>query len=140
MYTRLLEKLVQEKNGIFFWALEGLIRLVGNNFMFSENTHTKKVLTKYQRESSSVRWFIEDNCEFAPNNRVRKVELYECYRQNCKRDGIQPVDKVKFNNEMEESYPTEVTEVLDGRSRRAFGRESNSFEVLVFIYRNSNLR
>jgi len=120
MDTRLTEELVTERNGIFLWALEGLMRLLRNDFKFSENKYTQKVLAKYQQESNSVRWFIENNCVFAPNYNVRTVEFFERYQQSCKQDGIQPLNRIKFNNEMEENYKNEIVKKQEGTSRRAF--------------------
>lgn len=120
--TRLTEKLITEKDGIFLWALEGLARLINNGFKFSENKFTKKVLTKYQRESSSVRWFIEENCIFGSNEHVECTELYEQYRKNCLIDGIKPLDKRQFNNEVEESYGPQVFKGQEGTTRRAIWR------------------
>lgn len=122
MDARLTEKLIVEKNGIFLWALEGLNRLIKNKFKFSENEFTQKILVKYLRESSSVRWFIEENCIFGSNEHVECTKLYEQYRKNCLIDGIKPLDKRQFINEIEETYGSQVSKGNEGTTRRAIWR------------------
>ncbi|MCB8817374.1 phage/plasmid primase, P4 family [Desulfosporosinus shakirovi] len=122
MDTHLTEKLIEEKDGIFLWAIEGLNRLIKNNFIFIENKYSQKVLAKYKIESSSVRWFVENNCVFEADSVMSAEELFGRYQQSSKSDGIMPIDNRRFIHEMEENYGTTISKGKDGKTRRAIWR------------------
>ncbi|HHD2745555.1 TPA: hypothetical protein ACOTGW_003346, partial [Clostridium perfringens] len=55
----LREKLKEELNGIFNWALVGLRRLKENNFRFSECNSSNKLLKQYEMELNPMILFFE---------------------------------------------------------------------------------
>lgn len=59
----LLEKLRAEADGIFIFALEGLKRLINNNYKFSETERNKRELEQYREESDNVLSFVGEYCE-----------------------------------------------------------------------------
>lgn len=104
----LKEKLSEELDGIFLWALQGLERLIKNNFVFSETTESKELLELYKRESSSVLTFIEDQCIIRPNVRVDRSQLYSEYKTWCQDNGFKPSSQRSFNNEIEANFKGKV--------------------------------
>ena len=54
----LLEKLRNEADGIFLFALEGLRRLIGNNYKFSVTERNNRELDQYREESDNVLSFV----------------------------------------------------------------------------------
>ncbi len=87
---KLKEKLLSEKDYIVQWAVEGLERLISNNFIFTECRDSIEFKTQYQNEMSNINDFISVMCKIEPNNdecRVHKRDLYTAYisfgRDNC---------------------------------------------------------
>jgi putative DNA primase/helicase len=87
---KLKEKLLSEKDYIVQWAVEGLERLIKNNFIFTECRDSIEFKKQYQNEMSNINDFITVMCELEPNNdecRVHKRDLYLAYinyaRDNC---------------------------------------------------------
>ena len=54
----LADKLVAEVEGIFLWCLEGLRRLIANNYRFSESSRTKDNREQARRDADNVLLFL----------------------------------------------------------------------------------
>ncbi|TYR80273.1 hypothetical protein FZC66_14195 [Priestia megaterium] len=87
---KLKEKLLSEKDYIVQWSIEGLQRLISNNFVFTECLDSIEFKKQYQNEMSNINDFINVMCQLEPNNneyRVHKRDLYTAYvnygRDNC---------------------------------------------------------
>ena len=50
----LVDKLLREKEGIFLWCLEGLHRLIGNNYQFSISGKARENMETVKRSSNNV--------------------------------------------------------------------------------------
>ncbi len=81
----LADKLIAEKNEIFAWALEGLQRLIANNYKFTESLKAKLNRQKLSEESCNVPLFLNDKgfVEFGDNYSVGSRNLYNAYRNWC---------------------------------------------------------
>ena len=101
----LLEKFRAEADGIFLWALEGLTRLMNNNFKFSVTDTNIQELQKYREDSNSVLSFVKECCEIDPGAEVVRTELYTQYKNYCTNCGLNPYSQKSFNNELETAYP-----------------------------------
>ena len=55
----LIDKLRKERDGIFLWALEGLQRLVSNNYVFTESVDAKQNLVDAQEEGNNILAFMK---------------------------------------------------------------------------------
>ena len=56
----LSEKLISELDGIFFWALEGLKRLIENDFIFTVSDKTREIMENLKQENCNVAEFMND--------------------------------------------------------------------------------
>lgn len=100
----LLEKLLEERNLIVRWALDGLHELIENNFKFTECNDTIVFKRKYMRELSNFPEFIDDMCILQPYNlelKVHRKTLYEAYKEYCKENGLQALTRAEFWREVE---------------------------------------
>ena len=52
-------KLLREKEGIFLWCLEGLHRLIGNNYQFTVSTKARENMETVKRSSNNVIEFLQ---------------------------------------------------------------------------------
>lgn len=101
----LLDKFRQEADGIFLFALEGLKRLMKNNFKFSVTDTNVQELQKYREDSNSVLSFVNDCCELGPKFEAVRTEIYNQYKNYCTACGLSPYSQKSFNNELETAYP-----------------------------------
>ena len=77
----LFEELTQpeELSGILNWAIEGLKRLMQNNFKFSYSKNVDEIKELYTRASDPIKAFLEDETIEDPNGWISKQELYRAY-------------------------------------------------------------
>lgn len=101
----LLDKFATESDGIFMFAVEGLKRLIAQDFRFSETPNTKAELQRYRIDSNSVLSFIEDCCKLAPDAEAERSEIFEKYREYCRNAGLSPVSQKTFNKDIEMAHP-----------------------------------
>ena len=87
----LTEKLIREKEGIFFWCVEGLQRLVGNNYVFSVSKRAKQALLSAYRDANNISLFLGSKgyIVFCPDGKISSRNLYRVYRQWCE-DNVTP--------------------------------------------------
>ena len=102
----LINKLKDETNGIFLFALQGLKRLIANNYKFTISQANIDELNKYRTESSSVLSFIEDCCEIDNNASTNSEGLYISYKNYCTLNGFRDCSHNKLISELKSAYPT----------------------------------
>jgi len=100
---KLKEKLIAEKDYIVQWAIEGLHRLISNNFIFTECSDSIEFKNQYKNEMSNINDFVNVMCRLDPSDeqcRVHKRDLYTAYITYC-RDNCQNIlVKKDFFNEI----------------------------------------
>jgi len=89
----LKSKLIAKKEleGIAFWAIEGLKRLIKQND-FSFTMTTEEVKEYMERSASHIKKFIDDNFEEARGESISKNEFFIAYTNWCKENGIKGVE------------------------------------------------
>lgn len=102
----LLEKFRAEADGIFQFALEGLIRLMNQGWKFSETQSNADERQRYREESNSAMSFVSEYCELGEDFETGRTEFYDQYQSYCKDSGLIPFSKTRFNREIEANYPT----------------------------------
>ncbi|MCK8818114.1 phage/plasmid primase, P4 family [Natroniella sulfidigena] len=91
----LKEKLINELDGIFNWALEGLRRLKEQKH-FTISDGIKKAKNKYRKENDTVQSFVEEICELDPAAKVTTEYLFRKYNEYCKECNYKPVNRNAF--------------------------------------------
>ena len=92
----LLDKFRGEADGIFLFALEGLKRLIANQFRFSETEKNRQELQQYREDSDSVLSFVRDCCMADPGHETGSMELYNAYKGFCEECGMKAYSQRKF--------------------------------------------
>jgi putative DNA primase/helicase len=94
----LTEKLLAEKEGIFLWCLEGLERLIANDFEFTVSEQAKANLVNSERESNSIIPFMESGHDFKfdPNGQIHSLELYCAYQSWCRLNNLDELSRQTF--------------------------------------------
>jgi len=117
----LRERLAEEADGIFAWALDGLRRLMSNSYRFTETEQTALELRRYRIESSSSLMFIEECCEINEKYECVRNILFEKYRDYCNQNGFKALSQTNFNKDLEASG-NGVERGLEKVSRRKIWR------------------
>lgn len=91
----LVDKLRDEAEGIFLWALKGLRRLIDNGFKFSECESSDRLMTNYRKRYDTLYSFITDECFFSGESvdYVRKTDFEQRYLTYCASEGFTPLSK-----------------------------------------------
>lgn len=100
----LQDKFRAEADGIFLFALEGLKRLLKNEFTFSETQSNIEELEKYREESNSVLSFVHEWCETDTAFETASMDLYNKYREYCDVCGLSPYAQKRFSQELENNF------------------------------------
>jgi len=113
----LLEKFRMEADGIFLFALEGLRRLMGNRYIFSETQVNADELQQYKEESDSVLSFVKDCCELSAEHSVGSTELFHAYKGYCEECGLRPYAQKNFVQQITATFSS-VTRGVDALGKR----------------------
>lgn len=81
----LTKLLLKEKDGIFKWAVEGLIRLINNNFNFTHCEEIERNIEEYKHANNSLMQFIEEYCEITNNKKdiINAKRFHDEYKKYC---------------------------------------------------------
>ena len=96
----LAEKMKAEVEGIFLWAFEGLQRLVGNNFKFTESQRTRENREAVKRDNNNVYDFLESDgyIRLKADMSISSKELYAIYRMWCDENNLVPLKSRSFSD------------------------------------------
>ncbi len=97
----LADKLKSEAPGILLWAIEGLHRLVENEFHFTESE--KAIWNREQALASGdsiMSFMTSDMVEYDSEAKVTTVELYRAYERWCHSWSISPMSCTSFSTEL----------------------------------------
>jgi putative DNA primase/helicase len=92
----LANKIIEnELSGVFNWILQGLDRVLTQK-KFSKCKAVEMARNNYEKQSDSVKMFIEDYEYKTSTNYTTISELYQQYKTYCIEDGFRPVNKSNF--------------------------------------------
>ncbi|MCI7096950.1 MAG: phage/plasmid primase, P4 family [Clostridiales bacterium] len=123
----LAEKMKTEVEGIFLWAFEGLQRLVGNNFKFTESQRTRENREAVKRDSNNVYDFLESDgyIRLKADMSISSKELYAIYRMWCDENNLIPLKSRSFSDSViacQSKYNLEhCNTVTNAAGRRVWG-------------------
>ena len=96
----LKDKLTQEADGILAWAIEGLKRLIANNYQFSETERTLYEVKRYKIDNNSVLAFVDDCCKLEEAATSFRQEMFDEYKEYCQDNNLTPMSQQRFKKEM----------------------------------------
>lgn len=80
---KLVDKLYEERNQIFSMAVDALVKLKDNNFIFTEPKDTETLKAQLCSESTVFEDFIKDCCEIGKKNEIHISRLYQAFSLYC---------------------------------------------------------
>lgn len=96
----LSKKLSAELSGIFNWAYEGYLRLVSNNFVFSQCDEIDKMMEDYKNRENPTGEFFHAVYEPSPEGRIKKSSIYPKYVEWAADNGLATMSRNKFLNSL----------------------------------------
>ncbi len=113
----LVDRFSGEIDGIFQFALEGLKRLMGNDYRFSETAVNEAELQQYREDSDSILSFAKECCEIDENAVAGSTELFNAYKAYCEECGLKPCAHRTFVSGLT-TYYTNVEKGKDTTGKR----------------------
>ena len=99
---QLTEKLMQELDGIFTWALRGLAMY--NKEGLEMPSAVQQAVEEYKKEMDVVSRFLDECTEKAFAKSVKASDLYRIYTNWCSQYGEYQMSNTKFGKEMVQRY------------------------------------
>lgn len=124
----LIEKLHKEKDDIFLWCLEGLKRLLKNDYRFTISERAKKNLHEAMESGNNVIAFMRSTgyVRLEENTTATSRNLYQAYCRWCEDNAEKPMSAKSFSGYLKENekkyhirYSTNITSD-NGKSARGF--------------------
>jgi len=103
--TKLLAKLIEEKNGIFNWMLAGLEHVLENKDLYLPESVLQET-ERFIRATNPVLLFIEEECEINEKATAKPKELYKEYKDWCVEGNNRPVSRNRFYDMILMQYPS----------------------------------
>ena len=124
----LAEILCREKEGILLWALEGLHRLIRNDYQFTLSDRAKANMENAVADGNNLVDFMKSQgyFQFKADTGASSRDLYETYELWCKDNALHPLTQktmISFLKQNERTYNLEYTNkitISGGRQARGF--------------------
>jgi putative DNA primase/helicase len=98
---KLPEKPREELPGVLAWAVRGCVQWFEHGL--GTAAAVDKATAEYREDTDVIDRFFRDVCEFGPDLRVGKMELFEAWESWCLGEGEEPGKQVGFSRVMKES-------------------------------------
>lgn len=121
------EKMCAEAEGIFLWALEGLHRLMGNDFHITQSERTRANVEAAMREGNNILGFMESEGYFLfkADEWTTSKDFYTLYTIWCDDNSEKPLSPRTFSNFLcanEQKYNLEHNNKgFNAQGRRVWG-------------------
>ena len=125
--TDLADSLIRERDSIFLWCLEGLHRLMGNNYHFTISDQARENMENTVSDGNNVVDFMrsEGYITLRADAEVSSKELYLLYKLWCEDNALNPLAARSFSGylvENQRAYNLEYTNnIYIGGGRRVRG-------------------
>jgi putative DNA primase/helicase len=86
-----------ELPGILNWCIDGLRRLMNNNFRFTLSKGIEDIKLEFMKMSNSAMAFVDEACTLKPDLWIVIADLYNHYKDWCEENGVDSVSKDKFS-------------------------------------------
>jgi putative DNA primase/helicase len=97
--TGLIELLIEEREGIISWAIEGLKRVVERGYKIYDTEMSAISKEEYRKDNNNIHLFLSECCLIDLTDssmRAHKTELFRTYESYCYDSGLKPFSNRKF--------------------------------------------
>lgn len=128
------EKMCGELEGILLWACEGLLRLIGRNYRFTESERAIANREYVRRDANNVIPFMESEgyIRFSAEGSISATKLYQIYTFWCEENAFVPLRRKSFSSVMianQEKYHVQY----DNRIHNTAGRRVWGFHGIEAV-------
>jgi putative DNA primase/helicase len=104
----LSEKLTEEKEGIFLWCLDGLWRLIAQNYEFTISSRAKENMELAVTDGNNIVEFMDSEgyIRLKADYDVSTKDLYAVYRLWCEDNSLKPFARNSFSSYLKENSDT----------------------------------
>ena len=123
----LSDKLIAEQEGIFLWCLEGLRRLLANNYRFTISDRARENIAVVVREANNIVDFLTSTgyVQLKADGEAATRDLYAAYKVWCEDNAENPLSPKSFSGflaQNADAYRLEATNnVYIGSGKRCRG-------------------
>ena len=122
------EKMCAEAEGIFLWALEGLRRLIANDYRFTISEQAQENMRAAVADSNNAIEFMQSSgyIIFEPNAAASSRDLYAAYKLWCEDNAYNALSMKSFCNFLGQNAgtyriePTNNIYIGNGKRSRGF--------------------
>lgn len=97
------KKILENKTGVMNWMIEGIEEVLANKEIYISNK-CENFLDNFKRESSPIQLFLEDSHLISVSQDTNETmdfqQMYEMYREFCKKQGEKPVAQRNLNADL----------------------------------------
>jgi putative DNA primase/helicase len=134
----LMEKLVAEKEGIFLWCLEGLQRLIENDYRFTISERSKGNIAAIVKDANNIPEILtsEGYLMFHEDSKAATSDLYAAYREWCEDNAENALSMKSFANYLSQ-YSGSYHLIPDNNIYRGKGKRCRGYRGVEIIDHNN---
>jgi len=114
----LFDKLIEERSGVFLWALRGLQLLREEGFTPSD--YMSKCLDQFQEINNPILSFSRHHVGKDPGGFLCTMDMYRKYQKFCEKRGYKPLGESRFGIELRKVVP-EARKKRESTGKRRWG-------------------
>ena len=125
----LLERLWKERAYIIHFAMKGLKRLFGNNFVFTQCKESEKLKQDYIAEEDTIGAFFNEWIRFDPNGKITAKELAAAYARYCEINCV----KRRKDSDLRSYIKSRLSSKVECKKIRIREKTANGFVGISFV-------
>lgn len=134
----LVEKFIENKEGIFLWMFKGLQRLYTNDFRFTISQRTADNLQKSIEDSCNIIGFMQDEqlIKFGSEFECSTADLYSGYCYWCSLNSVTAMKKESFNLWVKQNHHRYNITYSDYVISHSNGKKARGYRGIDTTYRS----
>lgn len=128
----LFKKLLKEIDYIANWSTIGLLRLIHNNYQFTNNLRVNQLQKNYTIHNNSVEQFFLEECIQSTDAKIFSSEIENAYFSYCEIHNVIPATKIEFHRHLKSKHNLQYR-------RFRLGNENKNGYIGISLKINSNL-
>jgi len=121
--VNLFSKLKKEKDGIAYWAIQGLEKL-NKKGDFTIPKIVSEMVEDLKSDNMPISRFIDDDIKITNDIslHIEKIEFYRLYTNWCENNGNKPLNSNNFYKQIKQQYPqiSEGRTTIEGKRKRVY--------------------
>lgn len=134
----LVEKFIENKEGIFLWMFKGLQRLAANDFRFTISQQAQDNLKRSIEDSCNIIGFMQDEqlVKFGADLECSTADLYSGYCYWCSLNSVTAMKKESFNLWLKQNYAKYGIEYSNNVQSHSNGKKARGYRGIDTTYRS----